>query len=297
MTENIIKGGGALVWRRREDDNLEIALVHRPKYDDWSLPKGKCEDNESQIAAAFREVIEETGFEVKFSRYLGEVEYQTEDGLKQIGFWRARFKKGNAPFSTAEVDEVRWFETKIAMETVEHESERQIIQQFLDSDLDSKTLILLRHCKALARTEWEGEDSKRPLDGTGAAQAGRLIENLIPFGIEEIHSSDAVRCYESINPLAKLLSLNYFFTDSLSELIYEQKPNRVFKYIERLLENTGTTLVCSHNPILPHYLQHKLNRQGFSVSDTFLKPGDAWVVHHIQKEILAVDKLNAPAIV
>ena len=98
MTENIIKGGGALVWRRREDDNLEIALVHRPKYDDWSLPKGKCEDNESQIAAAFREVIEETGFEVKFSRYLGEVEYQTEDGLKQIGFWRARFKKGNAPF-------------------------------------------------------------------------------------------------------------------------------------------------------------------------------------------------------
>jgi 8-oxo-dGTP diphosphatase len=296
MTDSVIRGGGSVVWRRGEDDKLEIALIHRPKYNDWTIPKGKCEDGESQITAAFRETIEETGFKVKFSRFLGDVEYQTDEGKKQISYWRAKFQKSVGLPIEGEVDEVRWFEVNSAVERVSHDSEKEIIQRFLESDLDSKVLIQLRHCKALARTEWEGDDSKRPLDSVGLEQSERLIQNLIPFGIEEIHSSDAVRCYESINPLAKSLSLNYFFTDSLSEIVYQRKPNRVFKYIERLLDNSNTTLICSHNPILPHYLQIKLNRQGFNVNDTFLKPGDAWIIHHIQREILAVDKLSAPTI-
>jgi 8-oxo-dGTP diphosphatase len=296
MKDSVIRGGGSVVWRRNKDDQLEIALIHREKYNDWSIPKGKCEDSESQVAAAFRETIEETGFSVQFSRFLGDVEYHTDEGKKQIGFWRAKFKKSVGLPIEGEVDEVRWFGAKSAAERVTHNSEKEIIQRFLESDLDSRVLILLRHCKALARTEWEGDDAKRPLDQVGLDQSERLIHNLIPFGIEEIHSSDAVRCYESINPLAKYLSLNYFFTDSLSEIVYQGKPNRVFKYIERLLDNSNTTLICSHNPILPHYLQNKLNRQGFNVNDTFLKPGDAWIIHHIQREILAVDKLNAPTI-
>jgi 8-oxo-dGTP diphosphatase len=296
MTDSLIRGGGSVVWRRGDDDKLEIALIHRPKYNDWSIPKGKCESGESQITAAFRETIEETGFKIKFSRSLGDVEYETNEGKKQISYWRARYLDVVGPPKTDEVDEVRWFEARSAVERVGHDSEKEVIQRFLESDLDSRVLILLRHCKALPRTEWDGDDSKRPLDLVGIKQSELLIQNLAPFDIEELHSSDAVRCYESINPLAKSLSLNYFFTDSLSEIVYQEKPNRVFKYIERLLDNSNTTLICSHNPILPHYLQSKLNRQGFNVNDTFLKPGDAWIIHHIQREILAVDKLSAPTI-
>lgn len=294
--DNVLRGGGSLVWRRREDESLEIALVRRLKQSDWSLPKGKCENQDSQISTAYRVTIKDTGFDVKFSRYLGDAEYKSNDGIGLFSFWRAKYQTTLERHDFSEIEEVRWFDLKRAVSEVAHDSERVLIQKFADSDLDTKVLILLRHCKALARNEWVGDDTNRPLDNIGIAQANRLVENLIPFGISEIHSSDAARCYESINPLAKHLSLNYFFTNSLSEIVYDVKPNRVFKYIEKLLENESTTLVCSHNPILPNYLEGKLEKQGFKVSDTFLKPGDAWVIHHIQKEILGVDKIEVPII-
>jgi 8-oxo-dGTP diphosphatase len=296
VTINLIRGGGCVVWRRTEEDQIEIALVHRPKYGDWSFPKGKCEENETPLAAAYRETLEETGFQVEISRLLGDVEYEVEGVKKSVTYWRAKFVANLGSKPDFEVDQVRWFAPERAVENLKNESDREILKKFLDTDLDTKIIILLRHCKAVARTAWVEEDLKRPLDEVGIEQALKLVENLVPFRIEEIHSSIAVRCYESINPIAQLLSLNYFFTDSLSEEVYNEKPNRVFKYIDRLLESTGTILVCSHNPILPHYLQNKLNRQGFNVSDTFLKPGDAWVVHHIQKEIISVDKIHAPTI-
>lgn len=162
---------------------------------------------------------------------------------------------------------------------------------------DIQTLILLRHAKAISRENWDGEDLDRPLDSLGEVQAKRLVANFSPMEIAEIHSSSAVRCYETINPLARALSLDYFFTDTLSEFIYSKHPERTFKYIDRLLENDFATLVCSHNPILPNYLSRKLERQGFSVPKTKLAPGDAWVVKHLEKEILAVEHLPVPSIV
>jgi 8-oxo-dGTP diphosphatase len=296
MTSNLIRGGGCVVWRRTSDDAIEIALVYRPKYRDWSFPKGKCEENETPLTAAYRETLEETGFQVKLSRFLGDVEYQVEDVRKSVSYWRAKFVANLGSKPNPEIGDVRWFSPRESLDILQNASDREILNKFLETDLDTKIIILLRHCKAIARTDWSEPDTKRPLDQVGIQQALKLVESLIPFGVEEIHSSIAVRCYESINPIARLLSLNYFFTDSLSEEVYNEKPNRVFRYIDRLLESTGTILVCSHNPILPHYLQHKLIQQGFNVSDTFLKPGDAWVVHHIQKEIISVDKIYAPII-
>ena len=163
-------------------------------------------------------------------------------------------------------------------------------------DEEIQTMILLRHAKAISRKDWVGDDLDRPLDSLGELQAKRLVASLAPLGVAEIHSSSAVRCYETINPLARALSLDYFFTDSLSEFIYSKHPERTYKYIDRLLENDSVTLVCSHNPILPNYLSWKLDRQGFSVPETKLAPGDAWVVKHVAKEILAVEHIPAPAI-
>lgn len=285
---------GCLVWRRNQNDEIEILLVHRPKYDDWSIPKGKAEEREPLVVAAYRETIEETGIRVRISRKLGTVEYSTLDGRKVVTYWSGKFIESVGSPDAREVDEIRWFKSNEVLKFLSRETDREIVEKFLKSELDSKVLILLRHAKALPRSEWNGEDCDRPLSDTGQLQSEALISQFLPFEIVEIHSSNAVRCYETINPLARYLKLNYFFTDSLSEEIFSKKRGRVFKYIDRLLENTSATLICSHNPILPDYLQEKLMRQGFSLTNVHLNPGDAWIVHHISNEIIGVDFLPAP---
>ena len=85
--KQVILAAGAILWRKNKDKFTEVALIHRPKYDDWSFPKGKAEVGESLIACAFREVFEETGIESEFGAFLGQVEYQTVDGLKQVSYW------------------------------------------------------------------------------------------------------------------------------------------------------------------------------------------------------------------
>lgn len=296
MAENEILAAGTVPWRRDESGAIQVALVHRPKYDDWSFPKGKLEGIESAVACAYRETLEETGFEVRFHNCLGEVSYSTPEGLKRVTYWSAKFLKESGEPNPAEVDEVIWLDPESARSRLSRDTEREILERFLATDLDTKVLILLRHAKAFAREDWSAEDLDRPLSSIGEQQAKRLISSLTPFNITEIHSSSAVRCYETVNPLARALSLDYFFTDTLTEYVFARNSARTVKYIDRLLENDHTTLVCSHNPILPKYLGKKFSRQGFEVSEAALKPGEAWVLHHIGNEVIAVDHLPAPAI-
>ncbi len=292
-----VKAAGTVVWRRNQEDELEILLIHRPKYSDWSLPKGKAEFGEISSATAYRETIEETGARVKISRYLGKIEYENSEGIKSVDYWSAKYLETIGQPDLNEVDEIKWLQLKAAEKWLSNNGDIEIIQRFRKIDLDAKVLILLRHAKAISRNEWNGEDEDRPLSEIGEKEAELLVSNLIPFQIAEIHSSIATRCYKTVDPLARKLGINYFLTDSLSEDVYQKKPNRVMKYIDRLLDNSQSTLVCSHNPILPDYVQHKLIRQGFEVSDTYLKPGDAWLVHHISSEIVSVDKIEVPIIV
>ncbi len=291
-----IQAAGAVVWRLNEAGLIEIALIHRPEHDDWSFPKGKQEDGESPIACAYRETLEETGFEVRFKEFLGEITYDTGASQKRVKYWSAKFIQQVGTPNMTEVDEISWKGLNEASDVLTRNSDKEILSKFESTEKDSQTLILLRHAKAIAREEWQGEDLDRPLGITGEQQARRLISNLSPFGIKEIHSSSAVRCYETINPFARALSLDYFFTDSLTEYVYTKNPTRTFKYIDRLLENSHPTLVCGHNPILPQYLSEKYSRQGFDISEAALKPGEAWIVHHIGKEVISVDHLGSPVI-
>lgn len=294
MSNSEFWAAGTVTWRRNETGEVQVALIHRPKYDDWSFPKGKIEGLESPTACAHRETLEETGFEVRLHSFLGELAYQTPEGTKRIKYWSAKFLDEIKSVNFSEVDQVLWLESKIAREKLTNPDDREILDRFLSTDLDTRVLILLRHAKAIARDEWQSEDLDRPLSALGEQQAKRLVSSLSPFAIKEIHSSSAVRCYETINPLARALSLDYFFTDSLTEYVYQQNSARTLKYIDRLLENDHTTLVCGHNPILPRYLAQKFERQGFEISEGALKPGEAWVVHHIGKEVISVDHLPAP---
>jgi 8-oxo-(d)GTP phosphatase len=289
-----IQAAGAIVWRRNESDAIEIALVHRPKYDDWSIPKGKVEGEESLIACAYREVVEETGFAVRFGQSLGSAHYEVNGLPKTVTYWSARLLGEQGKPNPEEVDAVRWMSCEEAKEQLGRDSDRQIVETFQSIEPDTKPLILLRHAKAIERQEWAGEDTDRPLSSLGERQAKRMLTNFLPFAVEEIHSSSAVRCYESITPLARGLNVDFFFTDSLTEEVFHKNNERPFKYVQRLLVNDFTTLVCSHNPILPSIVSAFVDKFGVEVPSTKLEPGDAWVAHHVEREVVAIDFLPAP---
>lgn len=291
----MIRASGGVVWRRNSDDVVEVALVHRPKYGDWSLPKGKLEENEDSIACAYREILEETGFHVQLRQFIGTIVYETDAGTKSVDYWAAKFLSERGIPNPFEIDQVEWLPLTRIEEFTLRDSDREILEKFASIELDTSILILLRHAKAISRDEWSGDDGDRPLASIGTQQARRLISNLAPFEIKEIHTSSAVRCYETVTPLARALEINYHFSEKLSEYEFTKDPDVAYSYIKNLLKNDYPTLVCSHNPILPKIVGRFYEKSGFELSTTRLEPGDAWIMHHLDNEIISVDFLASPS--
>ena len=296
MMSSRVLAAGAIVWRRNDSDELEVALIHRPKYDDWSFPKGKIEENEIAIACALREVMEETGFSIVMGPYIGELNYLTNGINKNVQYWSARFISAIGEPQPSEVDVVKWFSISGAEEKLSRPDDISILKTFMNFDLDTNVLVLLRHAEALDRNEWIGDDGDRPLIQLGQLQAKRLLSTMQVYGIEEIHSSAAVRCYETVTPIARSLNLNLIFAEDLSEYVYAKNPDKPYKYIKELMKVNSNVIACSHNPILPEILNRLIDKTGIESSQTKLAPGDAWIIHHVDNVIIAIDFLAAPAV-
>lgn len=290
----IILAAGALVWRKSKEKKIEIAVIHRPKYNDWTIPKGKVELSESSIACAYREVIEETSIETEFGMYLGEVKYQSLDGPKQVSFWSAQVVKENTFTPNSEVDAIKWVEAAKAAKFLSLDSDREILSKFNKLKYESKPLVLLRHAKALSRDEWQGDDDDRPLDSLGQMQAKRLLSIYQAFNLEQIHTSDAIRCYDTVEPMAKALGLRLEVSNNLSESAFKKDKEDAFDYARDLIKSDKRALLCSHNPILPKVLNKLTKKSDVESDEEKLYPADAWVIHRIGKEVIQIDRIDAP---
>ena len=290
----IILAAGALVWRKSKEKKIEIAVIHRPKYNDWTIPKGKVELRESSIACAYREVIEETSIETEFGMYLGEVKYQSLDGPKQVSFWSAQVVKENTFTPNSEVDAIKWVEAAKAAKFLSLESDKEILSKFNKLKYESKPLVLLRHAKALSRDEWQGDDDDRPLDSLGQMQAKRLLSIYQAFNLEQIHTSDAIRCYDTVEPMAKALGLRLEVSNKLSESAFKKDKEDAFDYARDLIKSDKRALLCSHNPILPKVLNKLTKKSDVESDEEKLYPADAWVIHRIGKEVIQIDRIDAP---
>lgn len=292
---NLILAAGAVVWRKGKDKVIEVALIHRPKYKDWSLPKGKLEIGESLIACAHREVLEETNIETEFGPFLGEVKYLTPEGDKSVTFWSAKVLSAKPFHPNGEVDQLQWLSIKKALQTVNSATDKKMLERFSKLDLDSTPLILLRHAKAISRDEWQGDDDDRPLDSLGTSQAKRLLPILKAFNLQQIHTSDAIRCYDTIYPTAKALELKLEVSNKLSESSYKKDKEKAIDYAKDLMKAGERVLLCSHNPILPKILDKLSKKSEGLISDEKLLPAGAWVIHRIEREIVQVDHLEPPS--
>ena len=296
MTPSIIAAGG-VVWRRDIDGDVEVLLVHRLRYNDWSLPKGKVEEGEALISCAYREILEETGLNIKLGPYVGSVEYYVPDGLKHVAYWSASIIEDHSSFhANEEVDQIIWLDVESAAFKATRDSDRYILERFGATPFDSSALIMLRHAKALERTEWQGEDEDRPLQLIGQLQAKRMLSLYQAFGVEEIHTSDAVRCLDTIAQMAKALQITPIITNAVSEYTYKKNKEKAIDYAKELIKKNKQIVLCSHNPVLPRMMEKLTKKIDFDYPDNKLLPGEAWVLFHSKKEVLQIDRISAPTV-
>ena len=295
----MILAAGGVVWRETSDSKIEVALIHRPRYDDWSFPKGKLDSGEELISCAHREIMEETGLDVELGPYLGEIEYEAIEGAKLVKYWAAKSINNAMEFHpNSEVDLLEWHDLDSAKAKLTRDNDREILEIFAESPYKANKLIMLRHAKALARSEWQGGDEDRPLDNLGQIQAKRMHAIYQVFGISQIHTSDAVRCYDTVIGMTKALNIEPIITSKLSEYTFEKTKDKALDYVKELADQVRTTedtvMLCSHNPILPRMLEKVCKKSDVDFPENKLKPGEAWVIYLGKKKCLQIDVISAP---
>ncbi len=297
MTKKVptVRAAGAVLWRAPEPEKVEVALVHRPRYDDWTLPKGKVEPFEHDLAAAYREVLEETGVKAIFGPELGEIEYDAEGVDKKVRFWSARAHEYTQRVDDGEVDEVRWLAPSEARVLLTYELDQRVLNSFLTIGTGTNAFILLRHCKAIKRSAWDGDDDDdRPLDAKGARQAARLVDIYRAYADVELHSSDATRSQQSLQPLVRERQDALITEPSVSEYGFKRDKVPARTKVLDLITLDRTVLLCSHRLVLPALLEYALEDSRFKIPTENLEPGAAWIIHSRSGVVTQVDHLEAP---
>ncbi len=199
-----VLAAGAVVWRASDDGiEPEVAVIHRPRYDDWSLPKGKVDVGESEPITAVREVLEETGYTAHLGRRLTSVSYRVEtQGVKKVQYWAARIVDGEfAP--NDEVDELKWLPVSAAVKQLQYAHDRKVLRRFAKLPADTKTILIVRHGTAGSKSRYKGDDRLRPLDKRGRAQAESLVGQLLAFGGDTLYAADRVRCEQTLETVGR----------------------------------------------------------------------------------------------
>lgn len=285
-----IIAAGAVVWRPGVGGEPEICVIHRPRHDDWSLPKGKVEQGEHVFTAAVREVHEETGHAVTLGRPLPAARYTVGDRPKVVHFWAARANDAAPPWrATSEVDEVRFLPAGRAVDELSYDDERAVLLAFLDDPRATVPVVLLRHTIALPRRTWNEDDALRPLTSTGQAAAWALIAPLSALGVERVVSSDATRCSESVRDLAEARGVELELDAGLSERGHASAPERTRAAIRKIVADGRPTVVCSHRPVLPDLLAAATEGTGFTVPTETLPQGGFHVLHIADGTVITID--------
>ena len=277
----IVAAAGGAVWRPAPDGGTEVAVVHRPRYDDWSLPKGKLDAGEHVLTAAVREVGEETGLAIVAGRRSVQTSYAVPEGLKRVDYWVMQAVGGGFE-PNDEVDELRWLPAPAAADLCSHEHDRAVLADLARSDVPlMPTLILVRHGRAGNRSDWDGPDDLRPLDRRGRMQAQRLAEVLPAFLPVDLLSAPPVRCRESVEPLAERMGLDIRPAPEMGEDGFAADPEAGLALVESLLEprsGPGVTVVCSQGGAIPSVLMALgVRAEGARLYPPCAK-GSAWVL-------------------
>ncbi len=286
---------GAVLWRPDDEDGSEplVAVVHRPRYDDWSLPKGKVDPGETEPVTAVREVLEETGYASELGRRLASVSYPVDAGVKHVRYWAARTLGGQF-VPNEEVDELVWLSTAHALKRLQYPHDRKVLRRFTKRPADTKTVLVVRHGTAGSKARYKGDDRNRPLDKHGRAQAESLVGQLLAFGATEVHAAPRVRCHQTVGPLAEELGVTITDEPTLTEEAYAVSHGAARRRLLEIAGTDGTPVICSQGKVIPDLIAWWCERDGVRADKSRNRKGSTWVLSHVGDQLIAADHIGSP---
>ena len=278
--DGLVRAAGVVVVRDSES-GPEVAVIHRGLRADWSLPKGKVEPGEHPVVAAVRECDEETGLVPVLGPPLTTQEYVALGAPKVVDYWAARVGSDEGFAPDDEVEEIAWLPAEEAAAKLTYPRDADLVREAVALP-SSSPLILLRHTQALKRADFKGKvDADRPLSGKGRSQAKAIVPLLAAYGIDKVHSSDALRCQETVKRYAKSIDARIELEPALSEESYDERPKRAVRRMRELLFDPAPLVVCSHRPVMPGLVEAIAGLRIIGPFDLEpkLPPGGFLVVH------------------
>lgn len=292
MTETAIYAAGGVVWRV-VDEKLMVLLIHRTRYRDVTLPKGKVDPGEMLAETAVREIFEETGIRVALGVPVGVSMYKLPSKRQKIvHYWAAEATdaaiRTSAFVPNREIAALEWVTTKRALSRLSYPVDVEILENFLklvdEGVLHTFPIIALRHTKAIGRDEWDGKDTDRPLAPRGRKQAHAIVGPLLAFGTRRIVSSPAKRCVKTVAPLAAALGRTITKTPLISQDAWEDGKSDARTVVGERVRARKPAVLCSHGPVLPDIMNELALATGtlrgsYLGSASALEPGAFSVVH------------------
>jgi len=280
-----VVAAGAVVTRKGREGR-EVLLVHRPKYDDWSFPKGKRDPGEHVTNTAVREVLEETGVEIRLGRPLRPQLYTVSGGrAKTVHYWVGHVVGDDDVSSyqvNEEVDDLGWFVTEKAAERLTYLDDIDLLDQFRQRKKSTSPLIVVRHGKAQKRGSWDGPDPKRPLNELGERQAELLVPVLRAYGVTRVLTSSSTRCVQTLRPYAEDQVLPIVEVDELSEEGFDATASAAF--LSHLMTTPEPSVLCSHRPVLPRLFDL------LGITEEPLAPSELVVCQHRNGELISTER-------
>jgi 8-oxo-dGTP pyrophosphatase MutT (NUDIX family)/phosphohistidine phosphatase SixA len=284
-----IRAAGGVVWRREPARDVEVVLVHRARFDDWSLPKGKLKRREHPIVGAVREVREETGLQAGVGPRLPTVTYEvwSSGGLveKMVDYWAMAMAADLGFTPGSEVDGLAWLPLGEAAARVSYPHDAKVLAAFSELPPLHRPVVLVRHASAGGRHSWPGADADRPLDQAGLARATQLVGPLACFAPGRIVTAPARRCAQTVEPLAASLGLPLETDPAFDE---SADPQAAATLLLSMAGGAAPVVVCSQGGLIPGTLA------ALTGKDTTQYPtakGDGWVLSFADTGLAQLDEL------
>ncbi|WP_347955903.1 NUDIX hydrolase [Gordonia aichiensis] len=288
--------GGGVLWKPSRSAGVKVALVHRRRYDDWSLPKGKAEPGEILPVTAARELVEETGYKVRLGHHLQTVGYRLGSGVpKRVSYWAVEAVGGGFRASH-ECDDLTWLSVGDAIDKVSYDADRQVLHTFAARPIRLlHTLIVVRHAWAGTPEGFAGDDRLRPLDDCGRRQA-RALDALLPlYGAHRLHAADRTRCVQTLAPLAQSLRTDIKPEPTLSEEAFAADPDAAYERLRKIGRKTGAIhVVCSQGGVIPPLLRRWAAVDGAGLPHSENLKGSVWILTLRDGDLVAADHIPSP---
>ena len=280
MSRPVVRAGGGVLWRGTPSAP-EVAVIHRPAYDDWSLPKGKAKSAEHLLLTTLREVEEETGGRGVLGPMLMTTRYRVISHRrladKVVTYWSIHWTEGDFEPSD-EVDEMRWMTVAEARSSVTKRSDVAVLEAFGRSPRGTRPLVLLRHGATTSQSS-KRHRKRQALSRTGREQAAALVPLLDTLGAERLLSADLPACTDTLLPFGRAVGVDVQVDPRLDRDAFSAHERAVADEL-RQGGTEQTLVVCSSRRVIAELvgtLGH--GSPARPPHDTSVRKGGWWLLH------------------